>query len=62
MTVPDRVPPGTPTVVLLHGFADTEVEGSHVIMTSQPQAVADVVLQALAALDVGAADRAAASV
>jgi hypothetical protein len=35
MTVPDRVPPGTPTVVLL---------------------------QALATFDVGAADRAAASV
>jgi pimeloyl-ACP methyl ester carboxylesterase len=44
------------------GATITEVEGSHVIMISQPQAVADVVLQALATLDAGAADRAAASV
>jgi pimeloyl-ACP methyl ester carboxylesterase len=29
----------------------TEVEGSHVIMISQPQAVADVILQALAAVE-----------
>jgi pimeloyl-ACP methyl ester carboxylesterase len=44
------------------GATITEVEGSHVIMISQPQAVADVVMQALATLDAGAADRAAASV
>jgi pimeloyl-ACP methyl ester carboxylesterase len=44
------------------GATITEVEGSHVIMISQPQAVADVVLQALSTLDMGAADRAAASV
>ena len=44
------------------GATITEVEGSHVIMISQPQAVADVVLQALSTLDMGAADRSAASV
>jgi pimeloyl-ACP methyl ester carboxylesterase len=44
------------------GATITEVAGSHVIMISQPQAVADVVMQALATLDAGAADRAAASV
>jgi len=38
------------------GATITEVEGSHVIMISQPQAVADVVMQALATLDAGAAD------
>jgi pimeloyl-ACP methyl ester carboxylesterase len=32
------------------GATITEVEGSHVIMVSQPQAVADVILEALAAL------------
>jgi hypothetical protein len=31
------------------GAAITEVEGSHVIMLSQPQAVTDVILQAVAA-------------
>jgi hypothetical protein len=35
------------------GAAITEVEGSHVIMISQPQAVTDVIMQAVAA--VGAA-------
>jgi hypothetical protein len=29
----------------------TEVDGSHVIMISQPQAVADVILAAVAAVD-----------
>jgi hypothetical protein len=32
------------------GATITEVEGSHVIMISQPQAVTDVILEALAAL------------
>jgi hypothetical protein len=31
------------------GATITEIEGSHVIMVSQPQAVADVILQAVAA-------------
>jgi hypothetical protein len=35
------------------GASTTELEGSHVIMVSQPQAVADVILEAVAA--VGAA-------
>jgi pimeloyl-ACP methyl ester carboxylesterase len=42
------------------GAVITEVEGSHVIMISQPQAVADVVLQALEMLGHRAADRASA--
>jgi pimeloyl-ACP methyl ester carboxylesterase len=33
------------------GATITEVEGSHVIMISQPQAVADVILEAVAAVD-----------
>jgi hypothetical protein len=33
------------------GATITEVEGSHVIMISQPQAVTDVILQALAAVE-----------
>ena len=33
------------------GATITEVEGSHVIMISQPQAVADVILEALAAVE-----------
>jgi pimeloyl-ACP methyl ester carboxylesterase len=33
------------------GATITEVEGSHVIMVSQPQAVADVILEAVAAAD-----------
>jgi pimeloyl-ACP methyl ester carboxylesterase len=33
------------------GATITEVEGSHVIMVSQPQAVADVILQAVAAVE-----------
>jgi pimeloyl-ACP methyl ester carboxylesterase len=37
------------------GAAITEVDGSHVIMVSQPQAVTDVILAALAAVDVPAA-------
>ena len=32
------------------GATITEVEGSHVIMISQPQAVADVILEAVAAV------------
>jgi hypothetical protein len=32
------------------GATITEVEGSHVIMVSQPQAVADVILEAVAAV------------
>jgi hypothetical protein len=32
------------------GATITEVEGSHVIMVSQPQVVADVILTALAAV------------
>jgi hypothetical protein len=32
------------------GATITEVDGSHVIMVSQPQAVADVVLEAAAAV------------
>jgi hypothetical protein len=32
------------------GATITEVEGSHVIMISQPQVVADVILTALAAI------------
>ena len=32
------------------GATITEVEGSHVIMISQPQVVADVILEALAAV------------
>jgi hypothetical protein len=31
------------------GASITEVEGSHVIMVSQPQAVTDVILEAVAA-------------
>jgi hypothetical protein len=51
----------TPTVVLVNGaFADGsswEMAGSHVIMVSQPDAVADVILEAVAsvAAPVGAA-------
>jgi pimeloyl-ACP methyl ester carboxylesterase len=37
------------------GAAITEVEGSHVIMISQPQAVTDVILEALAAVQAPAA-------
>ena len=33
------------------GATITEVEGSHVIMISQPEAVADVILTAAAAVD-----------
>jgi hypothetical protein len=33
----------------------TEIEGSHVIMISQPQAVTDVILEALAAVRAPAA-------
>jgi hypothetical protein len=36
------------------GATITEVEGSHVIMISQPQAVADVILEAVAAVAVTA--------
>ena len=36
------------------GATITEVEGSHVIMISQPQAVADVILEAVAAIPVSA--------
>ena len=32
------------------GSTITEVEGSHVIMVSQPKAVADVILEAVAAV------------
>ena len=41
-----------PTIVLVHGaFADgSEVEGSHVIMISQPQAVTDHILKAARAV------------
>jgi pimeloyl-ACP methyl ester carboxylesterase len=48
------------------GAKITEVEGSHVIMMSQPQAVTDVILQALASMaqataaDTGPAARSAA--
>jgi pimeloyl-ACP methyl ester carboxylesterase len=42
------------------GATVTEVEASHVVMISQPQAVADVVLTALDTLGHGAPDRAAA--
>ena len=39
-----------PTIVLvLAGASITEVEGSHVIMISQPQAVTDVILTAATA-------------
>jgi pimeloyl-ACP methyl ester carboxylesterase len=44
------------------GAVITEVEGSHVIMISQPRAVADVVLRALDMLGQSAADRAASGV
>jgi pimeloyl-ACP methyl ester carboxylesterase len=44
------------------GATVVEAEGSHVIMVSQPQVVADVVLQALDMLGQTAPDRAAASV
>jgi hypothetical protein len=37
----------------------TELEGSHVIMISQPQAVTDVILQAVAATTKGATHSAA---
>ena len=37
------------------GASTIEVEGSHVIMISQPQAVADVILQAIGALSQGPA-------
>ncbi len=37
------------------GAEITEVEGSRVIMISQPQAVTDVILKALAAVGAGAA-------
>ncbi|MBV8220539.1 MAG: alpha/beta hydrolase [Solirubrobacterales bacterium] len=37
------------------GATITELEGSHVIMASQPQAVTDVILQALAAVEAPAA-------
>jgi pimeloyl-ACP methyl ester carboxylesterase len=43
------------------GAVITEVEGSHVIMISRPQAVADVVLRALDMLAQSPADRAASS-
>jgi hypothetical protein len=33
------------------GAAITELDGSHMIMISQPQAVTDVILEALAAVD-----------
>ena len=39
------------------GARTTEVEGSHVIMISQPQAVADVILEAVAAVGAAAAAR-----
>ena len=45
-----------PTIVLVHGaFADASswngvVEGSHVIMISQPQAVTDHILKAVQAI------------
>jgi hypothetical protein len=35
------------------GATITEVEGSHVIMISQPQAVTDVILDAVAGVDEG---------
>ena len=41
------------------GSAITEIDGSHVIMVSQPQAVADVILQAVAAITPVAAGSAA---
>jgi hypothetical protein len=44
------------------GATTTEVEGSHVVFISQPQAVTDVVLQALDTLGHGVADRAVAAV
>jgi pimeloyl-ACP methyl ester carboxylesterase len=44
------------------GAVITEVEASHVVFISQPQAVTDVVLQALDTLGHGAADRAVAAV
>jgi pimeloyl-ACP methyl ester carboxylesterase len=44
------------------GATITEVEGSHVIMISRPQAVADVVLQALDTLGRGAPDRTSAAI
>jgi hypothetical protein len=37
------------------GATITEVEGSHVIMISQPDAVADVIMTALAAVEAPAA-------
>jgi pimeloyl-ACP methyl ester carboxylesterase len=39
------------------GASTTELEGSHVIMVSQPQAVADVILEAVAAVGAAAAAR-----
>ena len=36
------------------GAIITEVDGSHMIMISQPQAVTDVILQALAAIEASA--------
>jgi pimeloyl-ACP methyl ester carboxylesterase len=36
------------------GATITEVDGSHMIMISQPQAVTDVILQALAAIEASA--------
>src|SRR3954454_16457444 len=44
------------------GATITEVEASHVVFISQPQAVTDVVLQALDTLGHGVADRAVAAV
>jgi hypothetical protein len=38
------------------GAKITEVEGSHVIMISQPQAVTDVILEALTAVGTPVAD------
>jgi hypothetical protein len=37
------------------GAQITEVEGSHVIMISQPQAVTDVILKAISAVGAGSA-------
>ena len=39
------------------GAKITEVEGSHVIMVSQPEAVTDVILEAVAAVDADASER-----
>ena len=40
---------GSPTVILVHG-AYAEVDGSHVTMISRPQAVSEVILEAIAAV------------